>query len=80
MYLPFMPPLAKLAVVGWIVLYFSTIAIAMWFESLEKKYKISLTIPILIVRAIGGVTALTGFGAALWMVADIDSFVKYFGG
>lgn len=78
MYLPYLPPLAKLLGVGLIVFIFSTFALAMWIESIEKKRRINLTVPYMLVKAVGGVATITGFIFTLWIYADLESFVAFF--
>ncbi len=80
MYLPFMPPLAKLIVVGLVLVIFASLAIGMWIEAVEEKYKVNLTVAFLMIKVIGGIAAIMGFIGSLWMVADLDGFVRYFGG
>lgn len=80
MFLPFLPPLAKLIAVGLVIVLFSTIALGLWIESVEKARGINLSIPYYIVKLVGAVAVVVGFVGSLWMLADLDGFVLYFGG
>lgn len=79
MFLPFLPPLAKFIGVGLVIVLFSTIALGLWIESVEKARGINLSIPYYIVKLVGAGAVVAGFVGSLWMLADLDGFVLFFG-